>query len=128
MSRCHPGKSDIYNEKVRKSQNRETERECRRLAEVFFVKYSEEKPEKHRHILTKIKVLIMEQRGDFVTMQLETAKLLATKNKNKDKPKVALPEAYYLELLEQLVSGMHGTGRKFTMLFNKDESGDEKRQ
>ena len=91
MSRVHPGKSDVYNEKVRKSQNRETERECRRLAEVFFRKYSEEEPGKHRHILTKIKVLIMEQRGNFVTTQLEKAKLLASKNKNKDKPKAALP-------------------------------------
>ena len=128
MSRAHPSKSENYNEKVRKSQNRETERVCRRLAESFFVKYSQEKPEKHRHILTKIKVLIMKQRGDFVTMQLETAKLLAQKHKNKDKPKAALPDAYYLDLLEQLVSGMHGTGRKFTMLFSKDESDDEKKK
>ena len=82
MSRVHPGMSDGYNEKMRKSQNRETERECRRLAEAFFVKYSKEKPEKHLHILTKIKLLIMEQRGDFVTIQLEMARVQATKKVN----------------------------------------------
>ena len=75
MSRMHPGMSDAYNEKMRKAQNRETERDCRRLAKAFFAKYSKEGPEKHRQYLTKIKLLIMQQRGDFVAVQLEMVKV-----------------------------------------------------
>ena len=66
----------------------------------------------------------MEQRGDFVAIQIEMAKVQASKKVDKDNPKAALPEGYYLELLGQLVSGMHGLGRKFTKLFSKEESGD----